>query len=153
MDGDSLESDRDSRRQGTKTLTLSQSLSKENCVSEIKGVLVPMDLDSAWPMEHLIMSLSRAEVLIECLQLLEEHPPDLVQSFLWAIISMILVGALVGWFRLGKLFARRGNVETKDCAIILPIKSIRCGQSVGGGTVLSRQFKHFAARLMMCFTP
>ena len=73
----------------TKTLTLSQSLSKENCVSEIKGVPEPMDLDSAWPMEHLLMmSQSRAEVLIECLQSLEEHPPgrvDLVQSFLRAI--------------------------------------------------------------------
>jgi len=65
----------------TKTLTLSQSLSKEDCVLEIVGVLVTMDLDSAWPMGHLLRSLSRPEVLFECRQLLEEHLLDLVQSF------------------------------------------------------------------------
>jgi hypothetical protein len=78
------------------------------------GDLVPVNLDSAWLMEHPPRSLSIAEVLIEYRLSLEEHPPDLVQSFLWAIISMILLRAIVGWFWLGRLFARRVNVETKD---------------------------------------
>jgi hypothetical protein len=45
-----------------KALTFSQSLSKENCIPEIVGVLMAMDLDSAWPMEHLLRSLSIPEV-------------------------------------------------------------------------------------------
>jgi hypothetical protein len=64
---------------------------------------------------HPLRHLSRAKVLIECHLLLEEDPPDLVQSFLRAITSMILLGALVRWFRLARLFAQRVNVETKDC--------------------------------------
>ena len=36
-----------------KTLTFSQSLSKEDCVPKILGVLMAMDLDLAWPMHHL----------------------------------------------------------------------------------------------------
>ena len=78
------------------------------------GDLVPVNLDSAWLMEHPPRSLSIAEVLIEYHLSLEEHPPDLVQSFLRAIISMIPHGALVGWLQLRRLFARRVNVETKD---------------------------------------
>jgi hypothetical protein len=81
------------------------------------GILVAMDLDSAWPMGHLLRSLSRPEVVFECRQLLEEHLLDLVR----AIMSMILLGALVGWLQLGRLFARRVNVETKDRVIIVAI--------------------------------
>jgi hypothetical protein len=50
---------------------------------------------------------------------------------------------------------RLWNSEISTNSFILPIKSVRCGQSVGSGTVtlLLWQFKNFAARLMMCFTP
>ena len=50
---------------------------------------------------------------------------------------------------------RLWNSEISTNSFILPIKSVRCGQSVGGGTVtlLLWQFKNFAARLMMCSTP
>ncbi len=65
--------------------------------------LVPME-------EHPLRRPSRPGVLIECRLLLEEDPLDLVQSFLWAITSMTLLGALVGWFRLRRLFAKRVNV-------------------------------------------
>jgi hypothetical protein len=77
------------------------------------GELLPVDLDSVWPMEHLLRCLSRAGVLIECRLLLEEDPPNLVQSFLRAIISMTLLSALIRWFWLGRLFAQRVNVETQ----------------------------------------
>jgi hypothetical protein len=53
--------------------------------------------------------------------LLEEDPPDLVQSFLRAITSMTLLGALVGWVWLGRLFAQRVNMETKDHTTIVCI--------------------------------
>ncbi len=55
------------------------------------------------------------------LSIIEEDPPDLVQSFLWAITSMSLLGALVGCFWLGRLFAQRVNVETKDHVTIVGI--------------------------------
>ncbi len=80
----------------------------------VMGDLVPVE-------EHPLRRPSRAGVLFECCLLLEEDPPDLVQSFLWAITSMTLLGALVGWFRLRRLIAQRVNVETKDCATIVGI--------------------------------
>ena len=80
-----------------------------------------MGLDSAWPMGHLLRSLSIPEVLFEYHQLLEEHQLDLVQSYLRAITLMTPLGALVGWLQLERLFARRVNVETKDRAIIVGI--------------------------------
>jgi hypothetical protein len=55
------------------------------------GNLVPVE-------EHPLRGPSRAGVLFVCRLLLEEDPLDLVQSFLRAITSMTLFGALVGWF-------------------------------------------------------
>ncbi len=52
---------------------------------------------------------------------LEEDPLDIVQSFLWALTLMTLLGALAGWFWLGRLFAQRVNVETKDYVTIVRI--------------------------------
>jgi hypothetical protein len=78
------------------------------------GDLIPMEV-------HLLRHLSRARVLIKCRLLLEEDPPDLVQLFLRAITSMTLLGALVRWFWLARLFAQRVNVETKDCMTIVGI--------------------------------
>ncbi len=46
---------------------------------------------------------------------------DLVQSFLRAITSMTLLGTLILWFWLGRLFAQRVNVETKDRTTIVGI--------------------------------
>ncbi len=80
----------------------------------VMGDLVPVE-------EHLLRRLSRAGVLIKCCLLFEEDPPDLVQSFLRAITSMTLLSALVGWVWLGRLFAQRVNVETKDRATIVGI--------------------------------
>jgi hypothetical protein len=54
----------------------------------------------------------------------KENPPNLVQSLLWAITLMTLLGVLVGWFWLGRLFAQRVNVETKDCATIVGITQL-----------------------------
>jgi hypothetical protein len=65
--------------------------------------------------EHPLRHLSRTGVLFKCRLLLEEDPPDLVQSFLWAITLMTLLSTLVRWFWLGRLFAQRVNVKTKDC--------------------------------------
>jgi hypothetical protein len=71
--------------------------------------------------EHPLMRPSRAGVLFECRLLLEEDSPDLVQSFLRAITLMTLLGALVGWFWLKRLFAQWVNMETKDRATIVGI--------------------------------
>jgi hypothetical protein len=67
------------------------------------GDLVPVE-------EHPLRRPSRAGVICKCHLLLEEDPPDLVQSFLWAITLMTLLGALVGWFWLGRSFAHREEV-------------------------------------------
>ncbi len=47
------------------------------------------------------------------------------------------------------------NSKRSTNSLTLPIKSARCGQSVGSGTVtlLLRQFRNFAVRLMTCSTP
>ncbi len=58
-----------------------------DCVPVVMGGLILVDLDSVWLVEHPLRCPSRAGVLIECCLLLEEHPPDLVQSFLRAINS------------------------------------------------------------------
>jgi hypothetical protein len=71
--------------------------------------------------EHLLRALSRAGVLFERRLLLEEDPLDLVQSFLRAITLMTLLGALVGWFWLGRLFAQRVNKEAEDCVTTVGI--------------------------------
>jgi hypothetical protein len=54
--------------------------------------------------EHPLRCLSRAGV--ECHLLLEEDPPDLVQSFLQVITSMTLLGALVVWFQLERFLLK-----------------------------------------------
>jgi hypothetical protein len=90
-------------------------------VPVVVGDLVPVDLDSVWPMEHPLRCLSRAGLLIECCLLLEEDPLDLIQSFLWAITSRTLPGTLVGWFWPQRLFAQRVNVDTKDRVTIVGI--------------------------------
>jgi hypothetical protein len=74
---------------------------------EVMGILVPVE-------EYPLRRLSRAGVLFKCRLLLEEDLPDLIQSFLRAITLMTLLGALVGWFQLRRLFAQRVNLETKD---------------------------------------
>jgi hypothetical protein len=65
----------------------------------VMGDLVPVE-------EHPLRHPSRAGVLFECCLLLEEDPLDLVQSFPWAITSMTLLGALVGWFWLGRFLPK-----------------------------------------------
>jgi hypothetical protein len=80
----------------------------------VMGDLVPVE-------EHPLRHPFRTGVLFKCRLLFEEDLPDLVQSFLWAITSMTLLGALVGWFHLGRLFAQRVNVETKDRMTIVGI--------------------------------
>ena len=47
------------------------------------------------------------------------------------------------------------NSERSTNSFILPLKSVRCRQSVGGGreALIMRQFKNFAVRLMMWSTP
>jgi hypothetical protein len=91
----------------TQNLTFSRSWN-----GGVMGYFVPVE-------EHLLRCLSRAGVLFECRLLLEEDPPDFVQSFLRAITLMTLFGALVGWFWLGRLFSQRINVETKDHVTIV----------------------------------
>ncbi len=71
--------------------------------------------------EHLLRGLPRVGVIFECRLLLEEDWLDLVQSFLCAITLMTLPGALVRWFWLGRLFAQRVNMDTKDCENIVGI--------------------------------
>jgi hypothetical protein len=122
-----------------------------DCVPVVVGDLV---LDSVWPMEHPLRCQSRAGVLIKCHQLLEEDPPDLVQSFLWAITLMTLLGTLVGWFWLGRLFAQRVNVETKDCTTIvgitqlpqLPFWSSLVWQSINVDCKLSYKYKDIQSK-------
>jgi hypothetical protein len=84
---------------------------------EVMGDLIPVE-------EHPLRHPSRAGALFECCQLLEEDLPDLVQSFLRAITSMTLHGALVRWFWLKRLFAQRENVETNDRASIVGITQL-----------------------------
>jgi hypothetical protein len=91
----------------TQNSTFSRSWNRE-----VMGDLAPVE-------EHQLRHPSRAGVLFECHLLLEEDKLDIVQSFLWAITSMTLLGALVGWFWLGRLFAQRVNLETKDCVTIV----------------------------------
>ncbi len=78
------------------------------------GDLVPVE-------EHPLRGPSRAGVLFESCLLLDRDPPDLVQSFLRAITLMTTLGTLAGWFQLGRLFAQRVNVETKDCMTVVGI--------------------------------